>query len=268
MPPSEIKKEALKSLKGKWGKAVCIAIAFLLFSFITDLVKYFTGEESIIYLISAIVYAIISVPLSLGLTISLIKLKRSEDVKIFGFIKDGFSRFFKSWGIAWHIFIRLLLPIICLFVGILLMAILLIFGKYNFIVAIIGIVIFISILLYVVSRSLLYVLSYCIAYDNPKLSSKECVIISAKLMKGNRGNYALLMLSFAGWFSLIIIPVVILYSFFVICLLFNLLIAFVGLVSVLIAYMIALSYLGVYMDIASICFYDRLNNAETNNIKE
>ena len=35
------------------------------------------------------------------------KLKRDEEVKAFGFLKDGFSRFSKSWGITLQTLLRI-----------------------------------------------------------------------------------------------------------------------------------------------------------------
>ena len=61
-------------------------------------------------------------------------------------------------------------------------------------------------LIYVISRSLLYILAYNIGYDNPELSSKDCVLKSEALMKGNRGNYFLLSLTFIGWIILAALP--------------------------------------------------------------
>ena len=215
MPTSEIRKEAREALKGKWGKGVCIVLAYLLISFIVGFVQGLAGEESIMYDIVEIANAIISLPLSFGLIISFMKLKRGENVNSFGFLNDGFSRFGKSWGIWWHTFIRVLLPLICMMLLVVLFVAFCIFSANSssstisstttVILAIVGIVLYIAILVYAFSRSLLYVLAYNISYDNPEMSSKECVLKSAELMKGNRGNYLLLDLSFIGWFFLSIL---------------------------------------------------------------
>ena len=116
MPPSEIRREARESLKGKWGKAALITLAFLAFSMLIGFVQGIVGEETILYSILDVAFLIINIPLSFGLMISFIKLKRGEKVSAFDFIKEGFSRFAKAWGITWHTFIRLLLPIACLII--------------------------------------------------------------------------------------------------------------------------------------------------------
>lgn len=239
MPPSEIRKEARESLKGNWGKAICIILAYMLISFAVGFVEGLVGEETILYSIIDIAYAIISVPLSFGLIISFMKLKRGEEVKAFGFLKDGFSKFGKSWGIAWHTFVRLILPIACLVLTIILMTVLVLLGSESIIITILGIALYIATLIYVVSRSFLYILAYYIGYDKPELSSKECVKKSEELMKGNRGNYFLLQLSFIGWAILAVLSL---------C--------------------IGLLWLTPYIAIAEICFYDRITKPEVKKIDE
>lgn len=239
MPPSEIRKEARESLRGNWGKAVGIVLAYMLISFIVGFVEGLASEGTILYSIIDLAYAIISVPLSFGLIISFIKLKRGEEVKAFGFLKDGFSRFGKSWGIAWHTFVRLLLPIVCLVLTIILMTVLVILGSDSAIITILGIALYIATLIYVVSRSFLYVLAYYIGYDKPELSSKECVKKSEELMKGNRGNYFLLQLSFIGWAILAVLSL---------C--------------------IGMLWLTPYIAIAEVCFYDRIVKPEVKKIDE
>ena len=88
-------------------------------------------------------------------------------------------------------------------------------------------------------KSLLYTLAYYISYDNPELSSKECVLKSAELMKGNRSKYFLLLLSLSGW---------------------AILAAF--------TFGIGLLWLMPYMQIATVCFYEHLINPKTENIEE
>ena len=169
MPTSEIRKEAREALKGKWGKGVCIVLAYLLISFIVGFVQGLAGEESIMYDIVEIANAIISLPLSFGLIISFMKLKRGENVNSFGFLNDGFSRFGKSWGIWWHTFIRVLLPLICMMLLVVLFVAFCIFSANSssstisstttVILAIVGIVLYIAILVYAFSRSLLKLIS-------------------------------------------------------------------------------------------------------------
>lgn len=239
MPPSEIRKEARESLKGKWGKAVCIVLAYMLITFLIGFVEGLVGEGTTLYYIIDLAYSIISVPLSFGLIISFMKFKRGEEVKAFGFLKDGFSKFGKSWGIAWHTFVRMLLPIVCLVLTIILMSALMLFGSDSSIITILGIALYIATLIYVVSRSFLYVLAYYIGYDKPELSSKECVKKSEELMNGNRGNYFLLQLSFIGWAILAVLSL---------C--------------------IGMLWLTPYIAIAEVCFYDRIVKPEVKKIDE
>lgn len=245
MSPSEIRKEAREALRGKLGKAVCIILVYTAFAFIIGLIEGLAGEGSALYTIIDLAYLVISLPLSFGLIISFMKLKRDEEVSCFDFFKDGFSRFGKSWGICFHTFIRLLLPIVCLVLIIILMAILIGINAINgsasvsIGLAILAVVLYIATLIYAVSRSLLYVIAYNISYDNPELSSKACVLKSEALMKGNRGNYFLLELSFIGWAILA-------------CLTLG----------------IGMLWLLPYMQVAAVCFYERVAKPEVKKVEE
>ena len=244
MPASEIRKNARESLTGKWGKGVCITLAYLLISFIIGFIQGLFKEGSITYLIIELAYLVISIPISFGLIISFMKLKRNEEVSAFDFLKDGFSKFSKAWGIGFHTFLKLLLPIICLILVVVIMASLILVsnsrairGNSNFngsILALVSVVLYIVSIVYIVSRALLYALAYNIGYDNPELSSKECVLKSEKLMNGNRGNLFLLELSFIGW-------------------------AILSSLSLGIGFL----WLFPYMQVALVCFYDKIINKDT-----
>lgn len=63
----------------------------------------------------------------------------------------------------------------------------------------IGVIIYIVVLILVTIRMLLYTFAYYIAVAKENISTKEAVNESARLMKGNRGRYVCLILSFIGW---------------------------------------------------------------------
>lgn len=245
MPPSELRKDAREALRGKWGKAVCIILVYLALSFVFSFIQGLLKKGTAIYAIINLAYAVISIPLSFGLVISFMKLKRGENVSCFDFFKDGFSRFGKSWGIWAHTLLKLLLPIVCLVLIIILMAVLIGINTINGSVsvsiglAILAVVLYIATLIYAVSRSLLYAIAYNISYDNPELSSKACVLKSEALMNGNRGNYFLLELSFIGWAILA-------------CLTLG--IGFLWLIP--------------YIQVATVCFYERVAKPEVKKIEE
>lgn len=303
MPPSEIRRAAREALRGKWGKGVCILLAYMVFIVCLTILQLFFVFNIPASFLLYVAITIISVPISLGLVISFMKLKRGETVTAFGFLKYGFNRFGKSWGIAWHTFIRMLIPIICMFLVMMSFSIITTISAKSSILnaassaadkyskaleqeqkalsqaylstyqldssydsaysimpdtisapkevntnssfissplfTILFVVIYIATYVYVFSRSLLYVLAHNICYDNPGLSSKECVIKSAELMKGNRGNYFLLGLSFIGWFILAALPLYL--GFF---------------------------WLIPYMQVAMVCFYDRVIKTNSKTIDE
>lgn len=266
MPPSELRKEARESLAGKWEKGILIVLAYLLPSLVVGIIKYFVEKGTPLYYIIRIAFLIISIALSFGLVICFIKLKRGEKVNAFGYIKEGLKRFNKAWKIFLWTLLEMLLPIICLILLIILLTTNIVLGSANgnaFLVAAIT-VLFVATLTYTVSRGLLYVLSYYISYDNPKLSSKDCVIKSEKLMKGNRGNYLLLNLSFMGWFIVGVILLIVV--FFVISLFSYPLLAF-DLCDIIISPFL-ISLFIPYIEVTLVCFYDRVSKTETKKIEE
>lgn len=231
MPASEIRKGAREALSGKWGKAVCIILVYMALSFVIGFIEGLVGEGTLLYSIIDLAYAIITVPLSFGLIISFMKLKRGEEVSVLDFLKEGFARFGKSWGIVLHTFLRMLLPIVCIILVAILLGLSIGFGigSGSFVLTILVVALYIATIIYLVSRGLLYSLSYYIAYDNSELSSKECVLKSETLMKGNRGNLFLLELSFIGWALLAVLTL--------------------G---------IGMLWLIPYMQVAFVCFYEKV----------
>lgn len=214
MVSSEIRLNARKSLTGKWGKAALMTLAFgiivFVISFICNLVPF----------IGPIAYLVISLPLSYGFTVSFIKLKRDEDVGYTDFITNGFSVFGKVWGVLGNIVLKMILPIclVVIFIVLLLISVggafagvayhsigitsnsfatntIASFGFLGFV----GFIGYIASLIYCIVKGLLYGLSFYILHDNPNMSGKEIVVESEKLMKGNRGRYFCLALSFIGW---------------------------------------------------------------------
>ncbi len=69
--------------------------------------------------------------------------------------------------------------------------------------AVICSIVYIALAIFLAIKLLLYVLAYYIAVIKEGIDPKDAVIESATLMKGNRGRYFCLMLSFFGWYFLV-----------------------------------------------------------------
>lgn len=201
---SQIRQEARASLKGKWGKAALLTLCYALISFCISLLS------ELIPIIS-IAYVVVSIPISYGISITFIKLKRDEEVSYFDFLTTGFSMFGKIWSVIGNTFLKLIIPFIVAAISITL----LIFGMSGSIMgslyytssvtttfSIVGIIGFIGYFVSIIwlsIKGLLYSLSFFILYDNPDMSGKEIVEKSAEIMNGNRASYIGLQLSFIGW---------------------------------------------------------------------
>ena len=117
MTSSDIRKNARESLTGKWGKGVLIAFCFFVIEFLINFI--ISGAKNLSPLFSSLLSigdVIVSIPLSYGLLISFIKLKRGEEVNAFDFLTDGFSNFGRIWGIAWNVIKKMILPIVLIIV--------------------------------------------------------------------------------------------------------------------------------------------------------
>ena len=205
MVSSDFRKEAREKLSGKWGKAACITLAYV---FIFAVLGFIEGlfSDTIEALIS-IFATIIEVPLAL--IISLVKLFNNEDVKAFDFLSSGFNNFGKSWGITWNIALKMIFPILLTIVA----YIVLVYGIFSYsssilslensssggICVLVGFILLIVSLIWNITKSYYYQLSYIVSAEKPELSSKEAVEESEKLMAGKRGKLFCLQLSFIGW---------------------------------------------------------------------
>ncbi len=245
MTATNTRKEARESLTGKWGKAVLI---FLVYGVITSILDFISGyaegnDELLLRLIVLIVQTIVFVPMTYGMVISFMKLKRGEEVGVFDFLTLGFSNFKKSWNIAWNEFLVMIVPVLGIF------AVLVVLSYYSVAssglimtqsrssatgssaIVIIAFIAIIACGFWSVVKRYSIALSKFIAYDNPEISGKEAIEESQAMMRGNKGNLFVLELSFIGWAIL-----------------------------ALLTFGIGLLWLYPYIQISQICFYEELKN--------
>ncbi len=224
---SELRKEARRCLTEKWGKSALIVFVQAVIVFVIEfvityavLLPFYQNSSSIsttstaaslAQLISSIVSIIIGVPLAFGINISFLKLKRGEEVKILDFWKIGFKNFARSWKISLWITLKMIIIIAitygaCILAGVLLTLITRAIGvsteAAQTVVTIMLLFEMIAIIVafgFLIAVALRYILANNIAYDEPNITAKEAVEKSKKLMKGRKGDYVLLTLSFIGW---------------------------------------------------------------------
>lgn len=214
MNSSNFRAEARNNLKGKWGKAACITLAYIAISFVISFIEGLFPEDSAITGIVSIAFSIIQIPLSFGFIIQILNLFKGEDVKTFDFLKNGFGNFKKAWGLTLHVCLKMLAPI-----ALMIFSYILIFAGFIGatssvavggtgslgILSIIGFIVLIVSIIWMIPRSYSYQLAYIIAADNTDLNSKEAVEKSAEMMNGNRWKLFCLQLSFIGWSILAIL---------------------------------------------------------------
>ncbi len=241
---SDIRKQAREALSGKWQKGVLITLIYFAFELVLGYISGWVEKIPVLSFVVSIGVLVISIPITFGLIISFMKLKRGEEVKCYDFFTLGFSNFARSWKLAGNMLLKLWLPILLYVLAMVILGFSISFSIATAIIAqsstaaviisIVGIVLAIASFVYLFISTLSYALTYMIAYDNEAMEAKEVVEESRKLMTGNRGKYVLLQLSFIGW---AILTVFTLY--------------------------IGVLWLIPYMQVALICFYEALKENKT-----
>jgi len=245
MTASQIREKARESLTGKWGKASLMTLCYFV---ITYAIGFLCG---FIPFIGSIALLVIEFPISYGIISSFIKLKRNEDVGYVDFLSIAFSSIGNVWKVIGNILLKMIVPIIILIVIYFLFILL---GVGTFVTintmqtiepnssailgasagigvfAIILLIAYIAIFIWLMVKGYLYSLSLYILHDRPNSTGKEIVEESERLMRGNRWKYFCLGLSFIGWIFLSAFSL------------------YIGLLWVL-----------PYMFISTVCFYEHLS---------
>lgn len=214
MKSSDFRNEARKNLNGNWSKVTTITLSYLFISIVFSLIGIIIPEELRSFFSLALF--VFEVPLSFGFLLSLFKIYIGEDSKPFDFFSLGFDKFSKAWTTYFHILLKILLPLILSGLSIFLVAFGMVFAAmstlFNYsnpviatstitflIIALIGVILYATFTIWLITKSYYYYLSYIILADKPDISSKEAVTLSKNLMKGHRGKLFCLHFSFIGW---------------------------------------------------------------------
>lgn len=227
MISKDFRKDAREKLSGKWLKAVLITLIYLAVNWLMGFISGKLNNETLSLVFSLFLF-FIDIPFAYGLIHSFVKMFDNEDVSFFDFISTGFSNFSRSWGVAIHTFLKLLLPIVLMILSIVLImsgfigsiipslqnsininhtlstidASTIDASSINasaLLVSLAGFVLYIISIILNITWSYYYKLAYIIAIDEPNLTAKEVVNKSKECMKGNRFKLFCLDLSFIGW---------------------------------------------------------------------
>ncbi|MCQ6569484.1 DUF975 family protein [Bacillus mycoides] len=179
---SQLKREALDALKGKWGLAVgaTLLLGILIGAvelLITGVFSTFWGwEEASDSLTVSIIAMLVIGPLTIGAYYLVLNVIRETSARIgdlFRWFSDG-SKLMKSF-----------LTYLLMYVYLMLWTLLLIIP---------GII-----------KSFSYSMTYFILNDRPEYTANQAITESRHMMNGHKMDYFLLCLSFLGWFILSIL---------------------------------------------------------------
>ncbi len=209
MKISELKKDAIAKLSGKWGKAAGIYLVVTILSFALTLIPGFAGESTTVALILNLLISILSMGFSYGLLVSMLKLSRTEKVDIMDFVTIGLKNLVKIIKLYLLMILKLWLPILLYFVSAVLIGIaaytVAAGESYGLVFLIVSCILLVVACILFILKSLLYSLQFYLLHDNPSATSKEILNKSAELMKGKRAKYILTEFSFLGWIFLVLI---------------------------------------------------------------
>lgn len=114
---SEIRANAREALRGKWGKAALLTLTYAIIVFVINFVC------RLIPIVGGLLLLVISTPISFGLIVSFMRLKRGEEVGYTDFLNSGFTSFSKVWGVVGNTVLKMILPICLLVIFIILFVI-------------------------------------------------------------------------------------------------------------------------------------------------
>ncbi len=112
MTSTDIRSDARAHLTNKWGKGALITFCYAIIEYALNLLSSFAENLAVLNLIVSVGTLVISIPISYGLVISFMKLKRYEEVHSFDFLSLGFSSFSRAWKVTFSMLGKLVVPII------------------------------------------------------------------------------------------------------------------------------------------------------------
>lgn len=246
---SELRAKAREKLTGKWGKAACMVLVYLLIFFLIGFIQGLLSDEGLLNLIVSIAVYVIEIPISFGLMIALFKLFNNEEVLTLSFLDYGFSNFSKAWSVTFRIILKMIIPLIFVVAAYILFivayslfaraAFLSIFSNSSSSLALPTFLMFAGLVLILVGsiwgtmKFYYYQLAYLLLIDNPDMMPADAVLKSKELMTNNRRKLFCLQLSFIGW-------------------------------AILGAFTFGIGYLWLipYIQFSTICFYNKLIGKE------
>ena len=184
---SELKTKARESLKGKWGSTIAVFLIYGILSGIGSSLssKYEMVDGQLVNtasptlsIIGSVISIVVTCLLALGYYSYFLKISRNE--------KPGVDELFSKAGMFFR----------CLAATIL-----------------IGLIVFAGCLVLIVPGIILalcYSMTYYIMVDDEKISPVEAMKKSREMMRGHKGEFFLLLLSFIGWALLSILTCLIL----------------------------------------------------------
>lgn len=275
MTINELKKDARVKLAGVYPRLFGMFLCYIIISFVlTAFADYveLTIQNDLLTFVTLLIFIAIDVLLVFGTTKTILKAVRNEDFKFFDFFTEGFKNAKKVWATSLRLFFKLFIPMFIFVIAVTVFVICMLLFGFNYAPALFTVssdinlsglpcptiqffiasaVITIISGIYYVLASLSYATYNLGIADNPESTSKEILNDSKALMKGNRGKYFLIGLSFIHYIILIALIFVS--------------IAIVNPAAAACTIYILIALLAPYMTATQICFYEEIKEKKNSN---
>lgn len=209
----ELKGIARQQLMGNYGTAAgMLIVVFLISTTAAILINYLVGDytryesttsfviQYVLYILINIIFSLLLSVFSMGMNYFYLKVARQQSHQF----EDLF------WGFKNHpdkmiilTFIITMIQVICILPGYLLIFFSLLSGSW--VLALLGFVILLIGVITSIILMLRYNLSALVLADDSSKGVKQVMQESTKLMKGNKGRCFYLIISFFGWFLLMLL---------------------------------------------------------------
>lgn len=200
------------------GISMAISLISSIFSMFSAIIPILPSLISLLISLSSIIIAQL---FSFGYYQSLMKIHRNEEFNYGDIFTLCFNNLKRNLAIIGQTLLKLWLPILLVVASYVIFFVLtvvsaliggifttsidspdtaaVIFAIIIVVVMALGILLIFASFIYLYIRSLHYILTYYIAYDNPNITPKEVVEESERLMTKHRMDFFKLQLSFIGW---------------------------------------------------------------------
>lgn len=206
MDNKQIRQDARYLLKGHWLKLSLIYLIFSIFIHFVEQAPTILESSSAIFTlvmaISGLILSIFIIPFAYGVIYTMVKAIKGEKVRLFEFVSIGLKNFKNAYFLVFGVIINLAVQIVAFVAS----ALLLNYGyehSSSFLIVTGGIIYLITVF-FLFAKFFYYTLGMFVMIDNENSGIQKILNESKEIMSLERVNLLKLIISFFGWFLLML----------------------------------------------------------------